>query len=249
MGRVLFLLVVLAGGFYVGWPAFSAYQLHSGLTGGDPQLVAQKVDFASVRESLKPAVEAQVRSEISRLANASGSGTEQIVEPMVPQITEQVLATVVTPENAVRLAQGTGTVTQRVQAMVREQVQAVGSVTGGLIDRLRSQSGGGQRDQTGGFGALSGLTSGQAADRVREGLAGTFGADQPAGTPPAETAPSGEAGDTSFGFANIKSFEVTGPLSFAIGVAQDTAAAEPDVTAEIGFREFDWKLIGLRPNT
>ena len=47
--------------------------------------------------------------------------------------------------------------------------------------------------------------------------------------------------------SNIKRFAFTSPTSFEIGIAKDASSSEPDLTVQMGFRDMDWKLIGLVP--
>jgi hypothetical protein len=49
----------------------------------------------------------------------------------------------------------------------------------------------------------------------------------------------------SYGLRNVKHFGMVGPFRFAIGVAKDAAASEPDVTVE--FTGLDWKVTAVRP--
>jgi hypothetical protein len=51
----------------------------------------------------------------------------------------------------------------------------------------------------------------------------------------------------SYGFRNVKHFGMVGPFRFAIGVAKDASASEPDVTVEISFTGLDWKVTAVRP--
>jgi hypothetical protein len=53
------LAIVLAGLFYLAWPAWSAYQLKIALESGDVLGVERGIDFPSVRNSLRPAVMAK----------------------------------------------------------------------------------------------------------------------------------------------------------------------------------------------
>ena len=79
---------------------------------------------------------------------------------------------------------------------------------------------------------------------------GNSGDQQPEEKPaPAQPAakPEDEAASPPMGLANVKRFGMSDPLSFEIGVAKDPAAAEPDLTAQISFKGFDWKLTGLVP--
>lgn len=49
------------------------------------------------------------------------------------------------------------------------------------------------------------------------------------------------------GLANIKSYRITGPLSLSVAIARDPTATEPDITAELAFSGFAWKVVGLVP--
>lgn len=90
--------------------------------------------------------------------------------------------------------------------------------------------------------AATGRDTGQAGRRGEPPVA-TPDADRPAA--PAQTG-EGEA-HRKLGLANIRSYRVTGLSSLAVGIARDPAANEPDITAELAFTGFDWKVVGLVP--
>ena len=54
--------------------------------------------------------------------------------------------------------------------------------------------------------------------------------------------------ESSFGFSNIKNFGFAGPLGLQLGIAKDSSADAPDVTAQYSFTGFDWRLTKLTPN-
>ena len=56
MRKLLILLILGAIGFYVGWPVYSAWQIKSALQNGDAGILSSKIDFDSIRTSLKPGV-------------------------------------------------------------------------------------------------------------------------------------------------------------------------------------------------
>ena len=69
-------------------------------------------------------------------------------------------------------------------------------------------------------------------------------------TPPAvdsARAPDARKPREKLSFANVKRFAFTGPLAFEVGLAREKAATVPDITAQLGFKDFDWKLVGLVP--
>ncbi|MGE0698037.1 MAG: DUF2939 domain-containing protein [Hyphomicrobiaceae bacterium] len=80
---------------------------------------------------------------------------------------------------------------------------------------------------------------------------------QPAGKGPgpdggtkAEGTPtgSGDAVDAHrLGPKSIKSYRITGPLTIAVGLAQEPDATEADVMVEMAFTGADWKVVGIVP--
>lgn len=86
-------------------------------------------------------------------------------------------------------------------------------------------------------------TTGRSAGAAEPGGDTGRGGDAPKpGEPKAVDKPRG-----AFGLANIKSYRITGPLRLSVAVARDPAATEPDLTAELEFSGFDWKVVGLVP--
>ena len=165
---------------------------------------------------------------------------------MVPTATEQVLKTLVTPGNAIKIANGTGSVASRVSALVSEQVGKVAdfSKISGLGGLLGGNNDAGSKP-SGLGGALGGALLGKAREALSGGATRSQGAEKPAPVQ-SEPAPEDDA-EPSFGLSNIKSFGFSGPLAFEVGVAQDPAGTESDVTARMEFVDFDWKLTALRP--
>ena len=259
MRKFLVFALLLLVGFYVGWPAYSAWQIQSAMTGGDPTALARKIEFTSVRESLRPAVTQQVNVEAQKLIGRASIGRSQLnalLKPMMPKLVDEVLVTLVTPQNAIRIAKGTGSVSERISAIVKDQLGKAGDALGPL-GRLLSRNGGGAATGsglalprgTGQLGAVVGGLFGQAAGNGSGEPAARSPVATPAATPEAaEAAPGDDGGEApSFGLSNIKSFGFKGPLAFELGVAQDPNATRPDVTAEMAFSNFDWKIVGIRP--
>jgi hypothetical protein len=76
--------------------------------------------------------------------------------------------------------------------------------------------------------------------------AGSVGASK--GDPVVRTVSSEEPGPVpSYGLRNVKRFRMVGPFRFAIGVAKDASALEPDVTVEMSFTGLDWKVTSVKP--
>ena len=55
MKKYLAALVILLLAFYVAWPAWSVYQIQSAIKAKDAEALARKIDFPSVRASLRSA--------------------------------------------------------------------------------------------------------------------------------------------------------------------------------------------------
>lgn len=256
MRKLLALIILGAIGFYVAWPAWSGYRIASALQAKDPATLASKIDFPSVRESLRPAVTKEVDSRLAQqLAGAGGAGQllgGDLKKQLVPKIVDQVLATLVTPENVIRIAGDAAGVTSAVQKIVVEQVGKMGGGLGGVISGAGGSGGtniGGVLGNVlggAGSGGIPGLPAGL------PGIPGLGGAGAPAPAPapaakPAATTEAKPANPPTFGLGNIKGFGFDGPLGFSLSLARDANQAKSDLTAGMAFKDFDWKLVRLVP--
>ncbi|MGA7116600.1 MAG: DUF2939 domain-containing protein, partial [Hyphomicrobium sp.] len=100
------LAIVLAGLFYVAWPAWSAYQLKLALESGDVAGVERGIDFPAVRNSLRPAVTAGIEQNLKE-ATKGTPGSDLIIEKVskdtLPKLVEASLDTLLTPQSLIRL--------------------------------------------------------------------------------------------------------------------------------------------------
>lgn len=251
MKRLIFLLALVAVAFYGLWPAYSGYEIKSALEAKDAARLSSKVDFPSVRESMRPAVSARVeelfKEALKKAGPAAGALTDQVKTKYMPGIVDAVLASTVTPETLIRIhSQGL----RFKDALERIAVEKVSSSTagGGLGGLLGGGGAGGTSGEAGG-GLLG--TIGKAAEKygfdAGKALGGLGKKKDQAGSDTA--AASGAAGSEApkYGLDNIKYAGLNGPLGLAIGVAKDPAAADADLTVEMGFVGTDWKLTGLVP--
>ena len=76
MKKLILLALCLLLAFYVGWPMWSAYKIHAALEANDAKTLETKVDFPSVRESLKPTITSEVERAMDK---AAGGVAGQIV--------------------------------------------------------------------------------------------------------------------------------------------------------------------------
>ncbi|HXF52964.1 MAG TPA: DUF2939 domain-containing protein [Hyphomicrobiaceae bacterium] len=243
MKRLLVFAVLLLFGFYVVWPGWSAYSIDSAIKTKDAETLAHKIDFASVRDSLRPAVTQKVADfydqQIKQTGPTGALVGGQLKQAVLPGVVDALLAGLVTPENLIRVAHEGGQLKESVERLLGEELRRAGRMpglgTGGAA--ATGQPVGGPQ-LPGGLGDLS-------------GIAGKIGIGQPVGTaaqqPPASKAAQPPAAPPSYGLDNVKHFAILGPMAFEIGVAKDKTATEPDVTAELRFTGMDWKVTAVRP--
>jgi Protein of unknown function (DUF2939) len=243
MKRLIAAALLLFVGFYVAWPAWSGYQIHQAVHAGNNGLLESKIDFARVRTSLRPVVTAKIGEGLEKFqAQAGGLGAVlgQLKGDIVPKLVESTLTNVVNSDTIMRVATEGGTVKDAIERIVREQVGKGGGMPsmGGVADKIPGGLGG----LAGGLGGLmGGLGKIKGGSPVRD-VNPDDNSQPPPGREQAAAKPAAK-----FSLANIKGFKMHGPLSFAIGVAKDATAAEPDVTAELSFTGGDWKVTGLVP--
>jgi Protein of unknown function (DUF2939) len=255
--KKLFLLVLLGLlGFYVAWPAWSGYQIYTALEDQDSKLLESKIDFDSVRDSLRPVVATEVDKQIEVQMKQLGQGLPigDLKKQLAPKLVDATLTTIVTPANIMRIYRErediAGAVRKIMSAEMGKQGGGGGGGLGGVLGAAGAATGGGQLP--GGVGGLGKL--GDAMGKLGiPGLGGGGGApatQAPAAEPaqaPASPPAAGGAANPAIGLGNIKSFGFEGPLAMQVGVARNAAAAGPDLTAGIAFRGSDWKLTKLVP--
>ena len=253
MKKLIALIILGLLGFYVAWPAWSGYKLATALRDGDAAGLESKIDFPSVRQSLRPTVTVEVEKAIAK-QGSQGLGqllTGDLKAQMMPKLVDAVLEKVVTPINVIRIAKEGGNVAGTVEKIMMEEMGKVGGIPG-----LKLPGGaGGLPNLPGGLGTIAG--AGAAATQLGipgiPGLPG-MGGGQPPASAPAPAAPAApKAADStskpaSFGLGNIKSFGLDGPLGYSVSVAKDAAAGKPDLTAGMRFTGMDWKLTSVVPH-
>jgi hypothetical protein len=253
MKRLIALVVLAVVGFYLVWPAWSGYRIAAALQSRDAGLLESKIDFPSVRQGLRPIVEAEVGREFEKQA---GQGLGALLsgdfkKDLVPKLVDMVLDKVITGENVIRLAREGGDLGGGVQKILMEQIAKSGGIPGlpGLPG-LGGGSGSGGVRLPGGLGGVLGGGSG-GVPGLSGGIPGFGGAPTPAATPPAPTAAptsAAVAAKPSYGVSNIKRFSMVGPLGYSVSVGRDAAAPKPDATITMRFTGFDWKITDIVPH-
>lgn len=236
--------VIAIAAFYVAWPLYAGYEIRSSLDAGDAARLSSKVDFPSVRVSLRPAVAKQVEEIVAAQIKKAGSAgaliSEQLKDTLMPRVVDGVLATLVTPEMLIRIHASGRTLKEALQGLVIERASASEGL-GGLMIVSGDNADNGQRSGLEDVAASLGIDVGKA-------LGGLTGAGAAREASAAKAAPEKASGPLPrYGVDNIKHVSVVGPLALSIGVARDPKARKPDVTAELGFVNGSWKLTGLVP--
>ena len=191
MRKLLFLPLGLLLVFYVAWPAWSIYQIYDALEKNDATTLERKIDFPSVRESLKPAIRAVIDRRLDRTTgDAAGQPPDGRLRQQIGPLMETILNKIVTPQGIASLYAWRGDISQVLKDV--KEFREIGTAT------------------------------------------------DEAGIPESAKPP-------ALRLSNIKRFAFTSPTSFEIGIAKDASSSEPDLIVQMGFRDMDWKLIGLVP--
>jgi Protein of unknown function (DUF2939) len=245
MKKLLALVVLALIGFYVAWPAWSGYRIWNALESQDAGVLEGKIDFASVRESLRPTVTSEVEKQFDAQSKQLGGGLPlgDLKNQILPKLVDGTLATIVTPANILRIYREGGNVSGTVTKIMSEQMGKAGGLPG-----LGSQPGlGGSGGGSGGLGGLGNVLGGATGQFGLPGLGGSKPAEPQAAPAPKEASAPSSGAKPSYGLSNIKRFGFAGPLGLELGVAKDAAKAGPDLTAGMTFTGFDWKLTRLVP--
>lgn len=236
--------VIAIAAFYVAWPLYAGYDLKSSLDDRDATRLSARVDFPSVRVSLRPAVQKQVEdifdAQIKKAGTAGAIVSEQIKETVLPRVVDGVLATLVTPDMLIRIHASGQSLKEVLSGMV--VARASGSEgLGSLLIVSANDPDGGQKS------ALEEIAGSLGID-VGKALGGATGGGAANAAPVAKTVPLKSSGPPpKYGFDNIKHVSVIGPFGVSIGVSRNPKARKPELTAEMGFVDGSWKLTGLVP--
>lgn len=201
MKKILLLIVLALIGFYALWPAYSGYQIHSALQAGDRNALANKIDFQSVRHSMRTPVLAKIDERMSGFMKSLGPaaaslGIKQVPKQKIEAIVDGALAEVVEPGRIVAIYGKGGDFAGAMQESVVKQIDKLGGV-GELLGLAKATGGGttdgapaGAGDSGSGAGGLGGL--GLGGIKVPGGLGGLLSGG--GGTPAIPGLPAGIPG-------------------------------------------------------
>lgn len=260
MKKLIALIILVALGFYVGWPAYTGYAIHAALEADDSEVLARKIDFPQVRSSIRGPVMAKIDSRIGEMIGqfgaALGVSKEQVKMDQIGGIVDGALQDVVSPERLGGIYKRGGDFTGEIQKAVLRQIENAG----GLMELLDLGGGGGAAsDDTGGGSSgfdlsngIGGLLANKNARKIFGQVAQQVGANgglsADALFPKRKTAQTSDDSERSFGLSNIKHFGFPGALAMEVGIAANGDAVDEDVTARMSFQDFDWKVTRLEPN-
>lgn len=222
MKRLTALLIMFMLAFYVAWPAWSGNRIAHALRNEDKDLLASKIDFPSVRATLKPVLTGELAARIEQMKRDAGPLGSliagQFKDDLVARIVDGTLESMMTPETIIRIVRQGGNLKEAAERVALDQILRPGAPS---------------RDAGDG-------------PRLPRGLPG---APQWPGRPAQAGEPPTPAGETkkSMTWRNIKSFRVVGPLSYSLGIARNAEAALPDAEVTLAFTGGDWKVVGILP--
>jgi hypothetical protein len=229
--------------FYVAWPLYAGYDINSSLDTHNVESLNARVDFPSVRVSLKPAVTEQVEKVITEaLRKAGGTGGafgEQLKDKVTPSIVEAVLNTFVTPEMLIRIHESGKTLKEALGSIVVERASQQG--LGGMMIVPTDQSDG-ARSQVEEIASKLGIDTSKVFGGAVQKEAAPL-----ATAPVADILPAKSGPKPKYGIGNIKHFTFNGPLGLSVGVARNASAKKPELVADLTFVDGTWKITGLTP--
>ncbi len=242
LGTVGFLALAA---FYVAWPLYAGYEIKTSLDTQNVEGLNAKIDFPSVRVSLRPAVAAKVDQVVTdalrKAGTAGGALADQLKASVVPRIVDGVLAAFVTPEMLIRIHASGKSFKEALDGMVLQRTSQAQGLGGFMVVPEGQPGAGGSQSGLESIAGKLGIDTGKVF-----GGATAKGADE-AMSEPADLLPAKSGEKPKYGLGNIKHFSFTGPLGLSVGVARDANARKPELTADLAFVGGSWKLTGLVP--
>jgi hypothetical protein len=270
MKRLILLVLLALISFYVAWPAFTGYQIYQGLESNQPDVLASKIDFPAVRRSMRGPVIDQVYARIESVMKDLGPATrllgDQIPKDNIEKIIDGALESVVSPAKTVEIYANGGSLNTAIKDAILNEINKMGGLMSVLkLNNLIKHSDGDGQNQGGGTITIGGfkipkelggfLKNKQVSDALG-GLAGKFALDPeklagklfPADEAEETTQQSSGKSKSAYGLGNVKSFRFVGPFAMQLGVTRSADATAPELTTEMTFKNYDWRITKLTPN-
>lgn len=247
MKRFLIIVLCIAAIAYVAWPAFSMYQLYSGVKGHDEPLVERKVNWTTMRASFKEAIRPKVLKEINRAARKSGSGIDgalmkQMSASAAPQIVDLVVDQYMTPKGLILLAETGGE--------IKLASGGLRSLLGKLAGSNNQANNADSENKDSGLGGFLRKAEGviksiPGAEKKIQELTGAgsliAGADDKSSKASSSRKP------VKYGWDNVKRLRFNTLTELELAIAKNPKARKADLTAIMAFEDFDWKLVKIIP--
>jgi hypothetical protein len=123
---LLILVLVLGLGYYVAWPAWSAYELQAAIKTRDLATLARKIDFPSVRTSLRASAVEKLAELRDRPNSPAGAITSERNSKEGTPIVDQLLERTATPDGLLRITREEGPLRASVERLFREHMNRAG---------------------------------------------------------------------------------------------------------------------------
>lgn len=236
MKKLLLLLtafLLLAAAFFVAWPGWAIYEIHTAIQAKDAAALERRIDLASVRASLRTAT----ADKLAQLYVPTQGGptspalAERLKREAVARLVGNALENLVTAEALLLVLSEGGPLKGSVERMLRDQM--------------------GRADAPKRVGPVTTLGPGQGAAKPgaatpaapkRGPVVRTISSEDTKSGPEAEAEP-----DTVYGLRNIKSFSTLGPFRYEFGLAKNRKSSAPDVLADLSFTGLGWKITAIKP--
>lgn len=104
---VAFIVALLAAGFYVAWPAWTARQISNAVKANDAAALAEHIDFPRVRERAHPIMTAEMNRRLDQLKQQGGALggaiAGQLKESLGGSFAKATVDALLTPENVMSM--------------------------------------------------------------------------------------------------------------------------------------------------
>jgi hypothetical protein len=159
---LVILVVVLGMGYYIAWPALSAYELQNAIKTRDLVTLARKIDFPSVRASLRTFA-AEKLAELRDRPNSSLAGAadgERTRKDVGTRVVDQMLEDAATPDGLLRISREDGPLRASIDRLLRDHMNRGGDSAAQVKKQPTGAHGGGEmpeRTQRYGFGNIKSI--------------------------------------------------------------------------------------------
>jgi hypothetical protein len=127
MKKLSLLILVLGMGYYIAWPAWSAYELEDAIKTRDLATPARKIDFPSVRASLR-ASSVEKLAELHDRPNSllSAASSERNRNGAGTPIVDQLLERTATPDGLLRITREEVPLRTSIERLLRDHMNPAG---------------------------------------------------------------------------------------------------------------------------